>query len=88
MILPFQQLQGASLAIKNSSTIVLAKWYEVLETLSLKPCMMPQDVSTCWNSMYNMVEFAIEYRDSLDIMTADRDMNLRKFESKGMGYGN
>ena len=38
--------------------------------------------------MYNMVEFAIEYRDSLDIMTADRDMNLRKFESKGMGYGN
>ena len=27
-----------------------------------------------------MVEFAIEYRDALDTMTADRGMNLRKFE--------
>ena len=27
-----------------------------------------------------MVEFAIEYRAALNTMTADRDMNLRKFE--------
>ena len=42
--------------------------------------MMPRDVSTRWNSTYDMVEFAIEYRDALDTMTADRGMNLRKFE--------
>jgi hypothetical protein len=42
--------------------------------------MMPQDVSTHWNSTYDMAEFAIEYCTALDIMTADRDMNLRKFE--------
>jgi len=68
------------MAIKNSSTIVLPKWYEVLETLALKPRIMPRDVSTRWNSTYDMVEFATEYRAALDIMTADRDMNLRKFE--------
>jgi hypothetical protein len=42
--------------------------------------MMPRDVSTRWNSTYDMIEFAIEYRAALDTMTADRDMNLRKFE--------
>ena len=87
MILPFQQLRGASLAIKNSSTIVLPKWYKVLETLSLKPCMMPRDVSTHWNSMYNMVEFAIEYYDALNIMMADCDMNLHKFELSKKEWG-
>jgi hypothetical protein len=81
------QLRGLSNAIKNSSTIVLPKWYEVLEGLSLNPCMMPRDVSTRWNSTYDMVEFATEYRAALDIMTADRDMNLRKFELSKKEWG-
>ena len=87
MTLPFKQLRGISLAIKNSSTIILPKWYEVLEPLSLKPRMMPRDVSTRWNSTYDMVEFAIEYRAALDIMTADRDMKLHKFELSKKEWG-
>ena len=42
--------------------------------------MMPCDVATRWNSTYDMLEFAAEYRAALNVMTADRDMNLRKFE--------
>ena len=34
-----------------------------------------------------MVEFATEYRTALDIMTADRDMNLRKFELSKKEWG-
>ena len=49
--------------------------------------MMPRDVSTRWNSTYDMVEFATEYRAALDIMTADRDMNLRKFELSKKEWG-
>lgn len=75
------------MAIKNSSTIVLPRWYEVLETLTLNPRIMPRDVSTRWNSTYDMVEFATEYRAALDIMTADRDMNLRKFELSKKEWG-
>jgi hypothetical protein len=75
-----EKLRGVSSAIKNSSTIVLPRWYEVLESLSLKPRMMPHDVSTRWNSTYDMLEFAAEYRAALNTMTADRDMNLRQFE--------
>ena len=44
--LTVQQLRGVSKAIKNSSTIVLPKWYGVLKTQALKPCIMPRDVST------------------------------------------
>jgi hypothetical protein len=42
--------------------------------------MMPRDVATRWNSTYDMLVFASEYRAALDTMTADRDMNLRQFE--------
>ena len=34
-----------------------------------------------------MLEFATEYRVALDIMTADRDMNLRKFELSKKEWG-
>ena len=41
---------------------------------------MPHDVSTCWNSTYDMLEFALEYCAALNTMTADQDMKLRQFE--------
>jgi len=41
---------------------------------------MPRDVATRWNSTYDMLEFTNEYCAALNIMTADCDMNLRKFE--------
>ncbi|KAF8153395.1 hypothetical protein B0H34DRAFT_629342, partial [Crassisporium funariophilum] len=68
------KLRGVSFAIKNSSTIALPQWYKVLESLSLKPRMMPRDVSTRWNSTFDMLEFALEYRAALNTMTGDRDM--------------
>jgi hypothetical protein len=49
--------------------------------------MMPRDVSTRWNSTYDMVEFALEYRAALNTMTADRDMNLRQFELSKKEWG-
>ncbi len=42
--------------------------------------MMPRDVSTCWNSTYDMLQFALQYRAAIDSMTAMRDLDLCKFE--------
>jgi len=42
--------------------------------------MMPHDVATRWNSTYDMLKFTDKYRAALNVMTADCDMNLHKFE--------
>ena len=44
-------------------------------------------MSTRWNSTYDMILFATEYHAVLDIMTADRDMNLRKYELSKKEWG-
>ena len=49
--------------------------------------MMPCDVSTRWNSTYDMVELATKYHAALDIMTVDRNMNLRKYELSKKEWG-
>jgi hypothetical protein len=41
---------------------------------------MPRDVRTRWNSTFDMLNFAVEYREALDAMTGDRDMKLRQYE--------
>ena len=42
--------------------------------------MMPRDVSTRWNSTYDMLEFAIRYCIIIDAMTAIHEYDLCKYE--------
>jgi hypothetical protein len=41
---------------------------------------MPRDVTTRWNSTFDMLDFAIKYRSAVDKITADRNADLRRFE--------
>ena len=41
---------------------------------------MVRDVTTRWNSTYNMLEFAVQYCPAIDAMTAIRDLDLCKYE--------
>ena len=63
-------------AIKNSTTIILPRWFALLKELSLSARVIPRDVSTRWNSTYDMLDFAIRYRVALDTITSERDMKL------------
>jgi hypothetical protein len=74
------QLRKTAYAIKNSSTILLPQWFKLLEKLKLDLRMMPRDVSTRWNSTFDMLYFALQYRSALDQMCSDRDMKLRRYE--------
>jgi hypothetical protein len=42
--------------------------------------MMPRDVSTRWNSTYDMLAFAVEYRDAVDQISGDKGRGLRAYE--------
>ena len=74
------QLHKSAFAIKNLSTLILPKWFLILSDLDLDPHMIPRDVRTRWNSMFDMLNFAVEYRDALDAITGDQDMKLRQYE--------
>jgi hypothetical protein len=41
---------------------------------------MPRDVSTRWNSTFDMLDFAVKYRVAIDSLTSNRELNLRKCE--------
>ncbi len=60
--------------------ILLPEWYRTLTTHQLSYQIMPRDVTTRWNSTYDMVEFAVKYHAAIDSMTATHDFDLRKYE--------
>lgn len=43
---------------------------------------MPRDVATRWNSTYDLLAFALEYRTAIDDIAGARDLGLRKYELK------
>ena len=86
----YYQLQKLAYAIKRSTMILLPWLKEILEELAtiaintkkklLSVRIMPRDVSTCWNSTYDMLKFAYSYHEAIDRITGDRAMKLRDYE--------
>ncbi|KAF9558944.1 hypothetical protein CPC08DRAFT_638353, partial [Agrocybe pediades] len=74
------KLRKLAFRIKNSSTLLLPQWNTILEELKLTARIMPCDVSTRWNSTFDMLNFAIEYCSALDMISADKNMKLRQYE--------
>ncbi|KAG2029753.1 hypothetical protein BDR03DRAFT_823117, partial [Suillus americanus] len=52
--------------IVHSSTFLLPEWKQKLIDLKLPVRVMPRNVSTRWNSTFDMLEFAIRYQQALD----------------------
>ncbi|KIK31915.1 hypothetical protein CY34DRAFT_31663, partial [Suillus luteus UH-Slu-Lm8-n1] len=60
--------QKLAFKIVHSSTFLLPEWKQKLTDLKLAVRIMPRDVSTRWNSTFDMLEFAIKYRQAVDAM--------------------
>jgi hypothetical protein len=41
---------------------------------------MPRDVTTWWNSTFDMLDFAINYHAAVDKITSDRVLELHQYE--------
>jgi hypothetical protein len=80
MMLKVSKLRKLAFKIINSTTLLLPVWKETLEDLDLAVRLMPRDVRTRWNSTYDVISFALEYRDAITSLTADRTNKLREFE--------
>ena len=68
-----------SYAVINSPTNLLPAWTQILVAKKKKFRKIPRDVSTRWNSTYVVLEFADEYQEAIDDLTAT-NKELRKFE--------
>ena len=80
------QLRQLSFAIIHSTTIALLAWRQICKTHNLKPRLLPRDVVTRWNSTHDMMVFALEYRNAIDSVTADKSLKLRKYELDNEGW--
>ena len=60
--------------------IILPQWWTMLQDCGLHPSMIPHDVSTQWNSTYDMLKFVVEYREAIDAITGNQKMKLTQYE--------
>jgi hypothetical protein len=80
-------LRKLAFAIKNSTTILLPHWFSILRDLKTAENMIPRDVTTRWNSTFDMLDFAVEHITAINTITADRDMKLRQYELSENDWG-
>ncbi|KAJ7151171.1 hypothetical protein C8R46DRAFT_841995, partial [Mycena filopes] len=67
-------------AVVHSSTLILPAWRKTCTDHELPPRLIPRDVSTRWNSTYDMLKIAVRYCAAIDDLVLDRKLNLRRFE--------
>jgi hypothetical protein len=74
------KLREISFSVIRSPTIALPAWKRYCVKFALKSRIFPRDVVTRWNSTFDMLDFALEYRAVIDAMTADKALKLRQCE--------
>ncbi|KAG1763760.1 hypothetical protein EDD22DRAFT_776686 [Suillus occidentalis] len=74
------KLRKLAFKIVHSSTLLLPAWKALLPELELAVRIMLHNVSTRWNSTYDMLDFAVEYRQALDNFTGDHKFGLHDFK--------
>src|SRR5260370_36672867 len=74
------QMRKIAYKIINSSTKLLPEWKRVLKELSLAEKLIVRDVTTRWNSTYDMLNMNIEYQPEVDKMTEARENELAMYE--------
>ncbi|GLB40642.1 hypothetical protein LshimejAT787_0805130 [Lyophyllum shimeji] len=74
------KIRKIAYSVKNSSTILLPLWHRLCREHGVAFKMLPRDVKTRWNSTYDMLKVAYDYRKVVDALTDQRSANLRDYE--------
>ncbi|KAG2085761.1 uncharacterized protein F5147DRAFT_527794, partial [Suillus discolor] len=68
------KLRKLTYKLIHSTTLLLPAWHKILIDQSMSPTNMPRDVSTRWNSTYDMLEYAVSHRKAIDAVTQRREL--------------
>ena len=84
------QLQKAAHTIKKSTTLILPEWFRILDRMAksskekgkkpLGQCVMPHDVATHWNFIYEMLFFAYTYHIAYNKITSNCKTKMCAYE--------
>jgi len=61
-------------------TIVLPLWFQTLDKLKRNARKMPCDVTTRWNSTFDMLVFALQYWKAIDDIASNKSANLCQYK--------
>lgn len=75
-----RQIRRLAFKIVHSTTVVKPLWESILAERKLPNRLIPRDVKTRWNSTYDMLQVALEYREAVDELCSSRDHGVRPFE--------
>ena len=64
----------------HSTTLILLVWHEILKDLWMKVSCMPRDVTTQWNSLFNLLEYALKHQKAIDLVTQWHELGMRDLE--------
>lgn len=62
------------------TTLVLPAWRDILNNLRMKITCMLRDIATQWNSLFDLLEYALKHRKAIDLVTQRRELGMRDFE--------
>ncbi|SJL07249.1 uncharacterized protein ARMOST_10592 [Armillaria ostoyae] len=79
-------IRKLSYKIIHSSTILLPEWRKIIDELKLAQKMLPRDVSTRWNSTFDMLDAAIAYKSAIKEITGDENNKLTEYELSRMKW--
>ncbi|KAK7017583.1 ribonuclease H-like domain-containing protein, partial [Favolaschia claudopus] len=80
------KLRELSFSIIHSSTKHLPAWRAACSAHGMAERIIPRDVSTRWNSTYDMLVFTVKYMVVIDFITGAKNSPLRKFELSQMEW--
>ena len=64
----------------NSMTILLPAWKLVPKDMNTKVTIIPCNVTTWWNSTYDLLDYCLTHWSAIDRITQRHDLGLQEFE--------
>jgi hypothetical protein len=74
------QICKLSFKIINSSTILLLSWKRLLLELEMAEKLLPRDVTTRWNSTYNMLDATLKLKPAVKTFTEQAENGVHDYE--------